>query len=86
MGDELLDSGKAAIGRLNRNRLGAFGRSGMTIMLRAGVLLRRHACRVAGDDVVGGVGEVRDHFAADWLVDELLESMLVELIDGEHSW
>lgn len=85
LSDELFDSGEAAVGGLDGPGLGALGRCGRKFLLSGGVLLRRHEGGVAADDVVGGVGEVGDHFAADGLVDKLLEGELVELIHGEHS-
>lgn len=72
LGDELLEGWQL---RLLVSRLWGTGRRGRK--------LGPGGDGIADDDVVSGLGEIRDHLTVDGLVDEVLESSLVELVDGD---
>jgi hypothetical protein len=72
LGDELLEGWQL---RLLVSRLWGTGRRGRK--------LGPGGDGIADDDVVSSLGEIRDHLTVDGLVDEVLESSLVELVDGD---
>lgn len=91
LSDEFLDSRQISLsyqdtGLASLTVLGRRGRRQvLLVLLRLNILgLGGHEFGIARDNVVSGVGEVCDHFAANGLVDELVESHLVELIHDEH--
>ena len=91
LGDEFLDGRQISFSYQNTSLatltiLGGRGRRQvLLVFLRLNIFgFGGHEFGVARDDVVGGVGEVCNHFAANRLIDELVESHLVELIHGEH--